>query len=90
MYATEHEAAPTPAGASVHAPASNDPPPEVHATFPAGVLTVPVPVSRTVTEQRADSAMRTDASQLTTVDVGRAPTDTAADPLLPRWFESPS
>ena len=54
------------------------------------MLTVPVPVSATVTEQWADSPMRTDASQLTTVEVGRAPTDTAADPPLPRWFESPS
>ena len=90
MNVTEHEAAPLPAGTSVHVPASNDPPPEVHATSPAGLLAVPVPVSRTVTEQWADSPMRTDASQTTAVEVARAPTDTAADPPLPTWFESPS
>ena len=87
---TEHEAVPPPACTSVHVPASNDPPPEVHATSPAGALALPVPVSRTVTEQWADSPMRTDASHVTTVEVARPPTDTAVDPPLPTWFESPS
>jgi hypothetical protein len=86
---TEHEAAAPPAGTSVHAPASNDPPPEVHATSPAGALALPAPMSRTVTEQCADSPIRTDASQATVVEVARAPTVTAADPSLPTWFESP-
>jgi hypothetical protein len=90
VYVTAHEAAPPPAGIRVHAPASNDPSAEAHVTEPAGSLGVPVPVSRTVAEQWADSPMRTEASQLTTVEVGRAPTDTAADPALPTWLESPS
>ena len=88
---TPHEAEPPPTGTSAHVPAPNVPAaPEVHETSPVGSLRIPVPTSLTVAVQFASSPTRTEAPQLTTVEVGRVPTDTAADPPLPTWFESPS